>query len=180
MQGIVTCASNTDVQALAEATAQHTLQLGPQRTKGLGAGGAPEVGFEAAKESEIQVLQVIQASGGWCLTGVAHEWARAHECQAWKASLSKAGVVPAGPLLSHAPRPQAFMLVLPSSSSRSRALEGALARVPRPLSQGLLKAWVSGMPRQSGCTMQLAHMVCMCMHASMRALLLNNNNMLHP
>lgn len=42
---------NTDVQALSASLAPETLQIGPICTRGLGAGGKPEVGEEAALES---------------------------------------------------------------------------------------------------------------------------------
>ena len=42
---------NTDVQALDRSCTQETLQLGPECTRGLGAGGKPEVGEAAAQES---------------------------------------------------------------------------------------------------------------------------------
>ena len=44
-------AGNTDVQALGRSQAPYKIQLGPNRTRGLGAGAKPEVGREAAMES---------------------------------------------------------------------------------------------------------------------------------
>ena len=51
-------ACNTDVQALARSLAPRTVQIGTECTRGLGAGGLPAVGCEAAIESadEIQAL----------------------------------------------------------------------------------------------------------------------------
>ena len=43
---------NTDTQALGRSLASETLQLGPELTRGLGAGGKPEVGEAAALESQ--------------------------------------------------------------------------------------------------------------------------------
>ncbi len=44
-------ACNTDVQSLASSVATHKIQLGRNITRGLGAGGDPEVGFAAAEEA---------------------------------------------------------------------------------------------------------------------------------
>ncbi|PZR73241.1 MAG: cell division protein FtsZ, partial [Chthoniobacterales bacterium] len=44
-------AINTDVQSLASSVATHKVQLGRTVTRGLGAGGDPEVGYNAAYES---------------------------------------------------------------------------------------------------------------------------------
>lgn len=51
-------AMNTDVQALASSVAGEKLQLGAVCTRGLGAGGDPEIGYAAAEES----LDAIRAS----------------------------------------------------------------------------------------------------------------------
>ncbi|MFA5570843.1 MAG: cell division protein FtsZ, partial [Sphaerochaetaceae bacterium] len=45
-------AMNTDIQALQRSNAQHKMPLGKQLTGGLGAGGVPEVGEQAAQESK--------------------------------------------------------------------------------------------------------------------------------
>jgi len=50
--GVEFIAANTDVQALSSAKAETVIQLGPKLTRGLGAGGQPEVGRKAAEESE--------------------------------------------------------------------------------------------------------------------------------
>src|SRR5687767_5194403 len=44
-------AVNTDVQSLASSVSAHKLQLGRTVTRGLGAGGDPELGYNAALES---------------------------------------------------------------------------------------------------------------------------------
>src|SRR5437763_16764373 len=44
-------AMNTDVQALTGSVATEKVQLGRETTRGLGAGGDPEVGMIAAEES---------------------------------------------------------------------------------------------------------------------------------
>ncbi|MBC6413374.1 MAG: cell division protein FtsZ [Chromatiales bacterium] len=51
--------ANTDVQALSGSTAQN-IQLGADLTKGLGAGGSPQVGNDAAKENADQIRQVVE------------------------------------------------------------------------------------------------------------------------
>jgi cell division protein FtsZ len=50
--GVRFVALNTDAQALSVAKAERRLQLGEALTRGLGAGGDPEIGEKAAKESE--------------------------------------------------------------------------------------------------------------------------------
>ena len=50
---------NTDVQALSESRAPETLQIGPECTRGLGAGGRPEVGEEAALESRAAIAECV-------------------------------------------------------------------------------------------------------------------------
>lgn len=56
LSGIEFVAANTDHQALRGCLAPVKIQLGPKTTRGLGAGGKPQVGQEAAEEScrEIQ------------------------------------------------------------------------------------------------------------------------------
>ncbi len=44
-------AANTDAQALASSVAAHKVQLGRTVTRGLGAGGDPELGYNAAVEA---------------------------------------------------------------------------------------------------------------------------------
>ncbi len=50
---------NTDLQALDAALAPKTLQLGERCTRGLGAGGKPAVGKQAALESEEQIRAAV-------------------------------------------------------------------------------------------------------------------------
>ena len=56
LEGVEFIAANTDAQALPNNLAPLKIQLGPQLTKGLGAGGNPEVGRKAALE-DLQRLQ---------------------------------------------------------------------------------------------------------------------------
>lgn len=54
--------ANTDLQSLKNSSAQHRIQLGPKRTKGLGAGANPEVGKEAALESESEIREALEGA----------------------------------------------------------------------------------------------------------------------
>ena len=47
--------ANTDVQALASSVAAHKVQLGRMSTRGLGAGGDPQLGYEAAVEAADEI-----------------------------------------------------------------------------------------------------------------------------
>jgi len=55
-------AANTDVQALSSTKAETVIQLGPKLTRGLGAGGRPEVGRKAAEESEEALTAAISGA----------------------------------------------------------------------------------------------------------------------
>ena len=55
-------AVNTDAQILACNKAQRKIQIGAQRTKGLGAGAEPEIGREAAEESKEELASVIEGT----------------------------------------------------------------------------------------------------------------------
>lgn len=52
--------ANTDAQALNRSSAEHKIQLGPQLTKGLGAGAKPEIGQKAAEESMQEIAKYLQ------------------------------------------------------------------------------------------------------------------------
>src|ERR1700704_5580554 len=52
-------AINTDVQSLASSVAAHKVQLGRTVTRGLGAGGDPEIGYNAAYESADEIRQAL-------------------------------------------------------------------------------------------------------------------------
>ncbi len=53
---------NTDAQILACNKAQKKIQIGAQRTKGLGAGAEPEIGREAAEESKEALTEAIEGT----------------------------------------------------------------------------------------------------------------------
>jgi len=54
--------ANTDVQALGRAQASFKIQLGPERTRGLGAGARPEIGKESALESRDQIRECLEGA----------------------------------------------------------------------------------------------------------------------
>src|SRR5262249_28067608 len=55
-------AINTDVQSLASSVATTKVQIGRSVTRGLGAGGDPELGFNAARESADEIKEAIQGA----------------------------------------------------------------------------------------------------------------------
>src|SRR5213593_4169293 len=59
LEGAEVLAVNTDVQSLASSVAAHKVQLGRTVTRGLGAGGDPEVGYNAAYESADEIRQAL-------------------------------------------------------------------------------------------------------------------------
>ncbi|PYK76580.1 MAG: cell division protein FtsZ [Verrucomicrobia bacterium] len=52
-------AINTDVQSLTSSVAPHKVQLGRTLTRGLGAGGDPELGYQAAVESTEEIREAL-------------------------------------------------------------------------------------------------------------------------
>jgi cell division protein FtsZ len=52
-------AINTDVQSLASSVAPNKVQLGRTMTRGLGAGGDPELGYQAAVESSDEICEAL-------------------------------------------------------------------------------------------------------------------------
>ena len=62
MRGVTFVAANTDAQALAANLAPNKIQLGPKSTRGLGAGGLPEVGEDAAEESTKELAAILQGA----------------------------------------------------------------------------------------------------------------------
>ena len=55
-------AANTDLQALERSQASYKVQLGPERTRGLGAGAKPEVGKDSALESKDQIRECLEGA----------------------------------------------------------------------------------------------------------------------
>lgn len=62
MSGIQFIAANTDHQALNDNPAEIKIQLGPETTRGLGAGGDPEVGLAAAEESRSEIESALSGA----------------------------------------------------------------------------------------------------------------------
>lgn len=62
LKGVDFIAVNTDSQALKSNLAPTKIQIGPLITRGLGAGGNPQVGFDAAKESIEDLSYALQGA----------------------------------------------------------------------------------------------------------------------
>lgn len=62
VRGVDFIAANTDFQALNNNPAPVKIQLGPNTTRGLGAGGNPEVGNAAAKESSREIADALNGA----------------------------------------------------------------------------------------------------------------------
>jgi cell division protein FtsZ len=59
IQGVEFVAVNTDAQDLHHSDAQQKIHLGKNLTRGLGAGGNPEIGRKAAEESKEEIYQAV-------------------------------------------------------------------------------------------------------------------------
>ncbi len=62
LAGVDFWAMNTDIQVLSTSSAEHTLQLGENLTKGLGAGGNPEIGRASADESKSDIKKALEGA----------------------------------------------------------------------------------------------------------------------
>ena len=62
VQGVEFIAMNTDAQVLKLSKADVRLQLGKNLTRGLGAGASPEVGRQAATESEDEIKEILRGT----------------------------------------------------------------------------------------------------------------------
>ncbi len=62
LDGVEFIAANTDAQALDRSLAPVKIQLGPQLTRGLGAGGSPDVGRKAALEDVQRISEVLEGA----------------------------------------------------------------------------------------------------------------------
>ncbi len=92
IQGVEFVAMNTDAQALMLSSAPERIRLGEKSTRGLGAGGSPEKGREAAEESSEAIYEAVRGAdmvfvtagmGGGTGTGAAPVVCQiAKECQA--------------------------------------------------------------------------------------------------
>jgi cell division protein FtsZ len=81
IQGVEFIAANTDAQALTLSHAPIRVRLGDKLTRGLGAGGDPEVGRKAAEETADELYNVLKGAdmvfvtagmGGGTGTGADH------------------------------------------------------------------------------------------------------------
>jgi cell division protein FtsZ len=62
LSGVQFIIINTDAQALAQHPAATKLQIGQKVTRGLGAGGDPEVGLKAANESKSEIGDILEGA----------------------------------------------------------------------------------------------------------------------
>jgi cell division protein FtsZ len=62
VDGVEFIAVNTDAQMLLNSQAPITVRIGDKLTKGLGAGGRPEIGERAAEESMDTLAEVLRGS----------------------------------------------------------------------------------------------------------------------
>ena len=62
LEGVEFISANTDAQALKNSQSHHTIQLGKKLTRGLGAGGRPEIGRQAIAESEDEVRMLLEGA----------------------------------------------------------------------------------------------------------------------
>jgi cell division protein FtsZ len=62
LSGVDFIVANTDSQALKNSLAPTKIQLGPKTTRGLGAGGNPEVGQNAAEESAKLIVAALEGA----------------------------------------------------------------------------------------------------------------------
>src|SRR5690554_3693074 len=62
VRGVSYVAMNTDAQVLKVSKADERIQLGKKLTRGLGAGAKPEVGKQAALESEDEIREVLSSA----------------------------------------------------------------------------------------------------------------------
>ncbi|RLJ08537.1 MAG: cell division protein FtsZ [Candidatus Aenigmatarchaeota archaeon] len=60
IKGAMTIAVNTDAKHLAISKADQKLLIGRELTKGMGAGGFPEIGRKAAEESAMEIRKLLQ------------------------------------------------------------------------------------------------------------------------
>lgn len=69
IKGVDFIAVNTDSQALLNSLAPIKIQIGEKLTKGLGAGGNPQIGSEAAKESRERIKEALEGADMVFITG---------------------------------------------------------------------------------------------------------------
>jgi len=62
LRGVEFIAINTDLQALSHSEAETKINIGKKLTRGLGAGGNPTIGREAAEESQQELAELLQGA----------------------------------------------------------------------------------------------------------------------
>ena len=62
MDGVEFIAINTDMQDLSKSLAPTKIQIGEKLTKGLGAGGNPDIGEKSAEETKDEVARVLNGA----------------------------------------------------------------------------------------------------------------------
>ena len=62
LEGVEFISVNTDRQALAKSNAMNKIQIGEKLTRGLGAGGVPEVGEKSAEETSDEIAQALSGA----------------------------------------------------------------------------------------------------------------------
>jgi cell division protein FtsZ len=62
LRGVDYISVNTDAQALVGSRAENCIHIGSQSTRGLGAGGIPEMGRKAAEESENSLFRALEGA----------------------------------------------------------------------------------------------------------------------
>lgn len=62
LQGVDFICANTDMQALGKMSSEKIVQLGEELTRGLGGGGKPEIGRQAALESREKIIDALKGA----------------------------------------------------------------------------------------------------------------------
>lgn len=62
LRGVDLIAVNTDIQDLTNSSAHKKLQIGIELTKGMGSGGIPEIGRQAAEEDREKIEEVLEGA----------------------------------------------------------------------------------------------------------------------
>jgi cell division protein FtsZ len=62
LRGVDLIAVNTDIQDLTNCSAHKKLQIGIELTKGMGSGGVPDIGRQAAEEDRERIEEVLEGS----------------------------------------------------------------------------------------------------------------------
>ncbi len=62
LEGVEFVVVNTDTQVLAKSSASECIAIGPRTTRGMGAGGNPEIGYQAAMEDQDRLSQALRGA----------------------------------------------------------------------------------------------------------------------